>query len=110
MGSHTHTHTLALARRHDCSPYHRFVGPATSINVYCNVPPRVEVRTLGEAVAELGRRLACLVLTLQQLDLMQRSPPLVYLTGPPGTGMKASSPFIDLNIRHILSTVAIAFV
>ena len=106
MGSHTHTHTLALARRHDCSPYHRFVGPATSINVYCNVPPRVEVRTLGEAVAELGRRLACLVLTLQQLDLMQRSPPRVYLTGPPGTGIKSSSPFIDRKLTHIQSAVA----
>ena len=65
---------------------------------------------MGEAVAELGSQLARLVLTPQQLDLMQRDPPLVYLNGPPGTGMKASSPFIDLNMIHILSTVAIAFV
>ena len=93
-----------------CLPFDRFVGPATAVNVHCSVPPRVEVRTVGEAVAELGRRLACLVLIPQQLDLMHRSPPLAYLTGPPGTGMKASSPFIDLNITHILRTVAIAFV
>ena len=93
-----------------CLSYDRFVGPATAVNVHCSVPPRVEVRTVGEAVAELGLRLACLVLIPQQLDLMQRSPPLAYLTGPPGTGMKPSSPFIDLNMIHILSTVAIAFV
>ena len=93
-----------------CLSYDRFVGPATSVDVHCSVPPRVEVRTVGEAVAELGRRLSYLVLIPQQLDLMQRSPPLVFLTGPPGTGMKASSPFLDLNLAHILSAVAIAFV
>ena len=93
-----------------CPLYHRFVGPATSINVHCNITPRVAVRTEEEAVSELGRQLACLVLTPQQLDLMQRDPPLVYLTGPPGTGMKASNPVIDFNLTHILSAVAIAFV
>ncbi|XP_070207989.1 uncharacterized protein [Littorina saxatilis] len=64
----------------------RCVGPATSVNVHCNIPPRVEVRTKGEAVSELGRRLALLVLTLQQLDLLNRAPPRVCITGPPGTG------------------------
>ena len=71
-----------------CHPYYRFVGPATSVNIHCNIPPHVEVRTEGEAVAEMGGRLACLVLTLQQLDVMHRSPPRVFLTGPPGTGKK----------------------
>ena len=86
------------------------MGPATSVSVHCDIPPRVEVRTVGEAVSELGRQLARLVLTPQQLDLMQRDPPLVFLNGPPGTGMKASNPVIDFNLTHILSAVAIAFV
>ncbi|XP_070202899.1 uncharacterized protein [Littorina saxatilis] len=64
----------------------RFVGPATTVSVPCYNGVRVEVRTAGQAVAELGQRLALLVLTLQQLDLMSRDPPLVYITGAPGTG------------------------
>ncbi|KAK7098197.1 hypothetical protein V1264_002549 [Littorina saxatilis] len=64
----------------------RFVGPATTVSVPCYNGVRVEVRTTGQAVAELGRRLALLVLTLQQLDLMNRDPPLVHITGAPGTG------------------------
>ncbi|KAK7094307.1 uncharacterized protein [Littorina saxatilis] len=64
----------------------RFVGPATTVSVPCYNGARVEVRTAGQAVAELGRRLALLVLTLAQLDLLNRDPRLVYLTGPPGTG------------------------
>ncbi|KAK7105175.1 uncharacterized protein [Littorina saxatilis] len=64
----------------------RFVGPATTVSVPCYNNVRVEVRTAGQAVAELGRRLALLVLTLQQLGLMNRDPPLVYITGAPGTG------------------------
>nr|KAG5688043.1 hypothetical protein BaRGS_003589 [Batillaria attramentaria] len=66
----------------------RIVGPATSICVHCVTPPRVEVRTLGEAVSELGDRLARVVLTPQQLDLLNRAPglPIVCLVGPPGTG------------------------
>ena len=72
----------------NCLHGHRFVGPATTVRVQCTVRPRVtvEVRTEGEAVAELGWRLALLVLTRQQLDLMTRAPPQVFLTGPPGTG------------------------
>ncbi|KAK7106592.1 hypothetical protein V1264_017826 [Littorina saxatilis] len=64
----------------------RFVGPATTVSVPCYNGVRVEVRTAGQAVAELGRRLALLVLTLQQLGLMNRGPPLVHITGAPGTG------------------------
>ena len=80
-----------------CLCYHRFVGPATTIRVHSTTiasPHIVEVRTAGQAVAELGRRLAFLVLTQQQFDIMVRSPPLVFLTGPPGTGMKPSSSFL----------------
>ncbi|XP_070202836.1 uncharacterized protein [Littorina saxatilis] len=64
----------------------RFVGPGTTVSVPCYNNVRVEVRTAGQAVAELGRRLALLVLTLEQLGLMNRDPPLVYITGAPGTG------------------------
>ncbi|XP_070203707.1 uncharacterized protein [Littorina saxatilis] len=64
----------------------RFVGQATTVSVPCFNNVRVEVRTAGQAVAELGRRLALLVLTLQQLGLMNRDPPRVCITGAPGTG------------------------
>ncbi|XP_070207910.1 uncharacterized protein [Littorina saxatilis] len=64
----------------------RFVGPATTVSVPCYNGVRVEVRTAGQAVAELGWRLALLVLTMQQLDLLNRDPRLVCLAGPPGTG------------------------
>nr|KAG5704127.1 hypothetical protein BaRGS_009657 [Batillaria attramentaria] len=45
-----------------------------------------KVRTLGEAVSECGERLVRIVLTPAQLDLLNRAPDVVYLTGPPGTG------------------------
>ncbi|KAK7106745.1 uncharacterized protein [Littorina saxatilis] len=64
----------------------RFVGPATTVSVPCYNNVRVEVRTAGQAVAELGRRLALLVLTLQQLGLLNRDPPRVCISGAPGTG------------------------
>ncbi|XP_070203208.1 uncharacterized protein [Littorina saxatilis] len=70
----------------------RFVGPATTVSVPCYNNVRVEVRTAGQAVAELGRRLALLVLTLQQLDLMNRDPPRVCITGAPGTGKNSPGP------------------
>ena len=57
---------------------------------------------MGEAVSELGLRQAWLVLTRHQLDLMQRSPPLVFLTGPPGTGIKPTSSFFDFRLTHSL--------
>ncbi|XP_025092362.1 uncharacterized protein LOC112562948 isoform X2 [Pomacea canaliculata] len=64
----------------------RFCGPATTIEVHTVLKPRVEVRTMGGGVAETGERLARLTLTPRQVDLLSRAPPLVYLTGPPGTG------------------------
>ena len=73
------------------------MGPATAVRVHCSTDPRrrVEVRTAGEAVAVLGRALACLVLTSHQCAIMHRSPPLVMLTGPPGTGMKSCNSFLE---------------
>lgn len=67
----------------------RFVGPASTVAVHSYTKVRVEVRTAGQALAELGQRLALLVLTLQQVDLMNRDPPRVCITGPPGTGLNA---------------------
>lgn len=64
----------------------RYVGPATTVAVHCSVAPRVEVRTAGQAVAELGRRLSRLVLTQQQLEILSRDQPLLHIFGPPGTG------------------------
>ncbi|KAK7106609.1 hypothetical protein V1264_017842 [Littorina saxatilis] len=89
----------------------RFIGPATTVSVPCYNSVRVEVRTAGQAVAELGRRLALLVLTLQQLDLMSRDPPLVCITGAPGTGKTVMLVLQGLRwLRqghdvHVLSTV-----
>ncbi|XP_070202814.1 uncharacterized protein [Littorina saxatilis] len=91
----------------------RFVGPATtvSIPVPCHKKDRVEMRTAGQAVAELGRRLTFLVLTLQQLDLMNRDPPRAFITGAPGTGktvvlvLQGSRWLRQGHDVHVLSTV-----
>ncbi|XP_070206328.1 uncharacterized protein [Littorina saxatilis] len=64
----------------------KLVGPATTITVQSDSRPRNEVRTAGEAAAELARRLVTFVLTLEQVGLMDRNPRLICLTGPPGTG------------------------
>ncbi|PVD22625.1 hypothetical protein C0Q70_18446 [Pomacea canaliculata] len=48
----------------------RFCGPATTVTVPCTCPPRVSVKTLGQA----------------QVHLLHTAPPRVYVTGPPGTG------------------------
>ncbi|KAL8581858.1 hypothetical protein ACOMHN_010232 [Nucella lapillus] len=64
----------------------RFVGPASTAEVHCNVPEHVEVRTHQQSIAEFGHRLHRLVLTPQQLALMETPEPQVCLTGPPGTG------------------------
>ena len=62
------------------------MGPASTVAVHCSSPPRVEVRTEGEAVQELGQRIARLVLTPQQIDLLNKDPALLFINGPPGTG------------------------
>ena len=102
--THIHTHTHLYDVKH-CLSYHRFVGPATAVRVHCSTDPRrrVEVRTAGQAVAVLGRALACLVLTSHQCDIMHRSPPRVMLTGPPGTGMKPRGSFLESFLFFFLS-------
>lgn len=56
------------------------------MSVYCISPPRLEVRTLAEALSEAGDRLSRLVLTPQQVALLASPEPRVFVTGPPGTG------------------------
>ncbi|XP_076447269.1 uncharacterized protein LOC143284478 isoform X2 [Babylonia areolata] len=64
----------------------RFAGPATSVTVQCSVPPRLQIRTQGDAVSFLGETFARLVLTPEQVGLLNRAPRRVYIKGPPGTG------------------------
>ena len=65
----------------------RFAGPATEVSVP-GLSGRLAVRTEGQAVAEAGRRLARLVLAQDQLGVLARNMPRVYLCGPPGTGKR----------------------
>ncbi|PVD36608.1 hypothetical protein C0Q70_03593 [Pomacea canaliculata] len=48
----------------------RFAGPATTVTVHCTQRPRVEIRTLGEAVSELGERLSRLVVRRSRFSLI----------------------------------------
>ena len=49
-------------------------------------PPQRVVRTEGEAVAEAGLRVSSLALTPQQVTVLSRPDPCVYLQAPPGCG------------------------
>jgi hypothetical protein len=64
------------------------VGPATSLQAQSSVKDwqKREVKTEGQAIAELGRRLASLVLTQQQWSLLQTNLPRVCICGLWGTG------------------------
>ena len=64
----------------------RFAGPATTVEVATPSPPRKVVRTMGEAVSETGLRVSSLVLTPQQVTVLSRPHPCVYLHAPPGCG------------------------
>lgn len=77
---------MSFCRNDDLDGIFRFCGPATTVNIHCLTPPRLEIRTQGDAVSETGERLARIVLTPKQVDLLNRSPPRVVLVGPPGTG------------------------
>jgi hypothetical protein len=67
--------------------YSRFVGPATTVQVHCSAGPRLEVRTEGQAIAELGHRVASLVLTQEQWNLLHTNSPRVCISGFYGTGV-----------------------
>ncbi|XP_025113483.1 uncharacterized protein LOC112575710 [Pomacea canaliculata] len=65
----------------------RFCGPATTVSVPCTCPPRVSVKTLGQAVSHTGEcYTAEITLFPEQVNLLSDAPPRLYLTGPPGTG------------------------
>ena len=64
----------------------RFAGPATTVEVATPFPPRRVLRSEGEAVAETGLRMKSLALTPEQVVILGRPDPCVYLTGPPGCG------------------------
>ena len=65
----------------------RFCGPATTVELVTGGVPSKVVRSLGQAVAETGLQLSSLVLTPQQLDILDKPLGLsLFLQGPPGTG------------------------
>ena len=64
----------------------RFVGLASTVSVPSLSGARLAVRTMGEALAEDSVRLARLVLTPAQLNILLKNGRLVFITGPPGTG------------------------
>lgn len=88
----------------------RFCGPASTVQVYCNQAPRLEVRTLGDAVQVVGERMIQFVLFPEQLAILQEEDPCVYLTGPPGTGKTLLLILVGLKWAregkhvHIIST------
>ena len=49
-------------------------------------PPQRVIRTEGEAVAETGLRVSSLALTPEQVTVLSRPDPCVYLVAPPGCG------------------------
>ncbi|XP_076438205.1 uncharacterized protein LOC143277309 [Babylonia areolata] len=91
----------------------RFCGPATTIEVPTVTPPRRVVRTHAEAVAEAGLRWSALSLYPDQVDVLNRDDPIVYLYGPPGTGktillvLKAMEWLLKGNDVHIVVTKAV---
>ena len=75
----------------------RFAGPATAVEVHCSTVPRLargqhaDVRTPGEGVEETAVRFApspvcTIVLHPDQVDVLHRQQPLVYIAGPPCVG------------------------
>ncbi|XP_025103270.1 uncharacterized protein LOC112569639 [Pomacea canaliculata] len=65
----------------------RFCGPATTVTVPCTCPPRVSVKTLGQAVSHTGQcYTAVITLFPEQVHLLHTAPPRLFVTGPPGTG------------------------
>ncbi|XP_025112767.1 uncharacterized protein LOC112575259 [Pomacea canaliculata] len=65
----------------------RFCGPATTVTVPCTSPPRLRVKTLGQAVSWTGQcYTAVITLFPEQVHLLNMSPPRLFVAGPPGTG------------------------
>lgn len=64
----------------------RFCGPGTTVEVHCDIPTQNGMRTEGEGVFVAGEIMNRIVLFPEQVNLLNRSPLNVFLTGPPGTG------------------------
>ncbi|XP_025113144.1 uncharacterized protein LOC112575471 [Pomacea canaliculata] len=65
----------------------RFCGPATTVSVPCTCPPRVSVKTLGQAVWWTGEcYTAVITLFPEQVHLLNKADTRVFVSGPPGTG------------------------
>ncbi|XP_025112047.1 uncharacterized protein LOC112574898 [Pomacea canaliculata] len=65
----------------------RFCGPATTVSVPCTSPPRLSVKTLGQAVSHTGEcYTAQIKLFPEQVSLLTTAPYRLFVTGPPGTG------------------------
>lgn len=65
----------------------RFCGPATTVEIFCLHSPRLELRTQGDAIAEVGDRMTKIVLLPEQVNLLNdNTKSQVFLAGPPGTG------------------------
>ena len=57
------------------------------MTVPCTSPPRVSVKTLGQAVWWTGEcYTAVITLFPEQVHLLHTAPPRIFVTGPPGTG------------------------
>ena len=62
----------------------RFAGPATTVEVFCpSALPRASkvVRSEGEGVSETAERYMDLVLSPEQIQILESRENLVYLTG-----------------------------
>lgn len=90
----------------------RFCGPATTVTVPSIMSARLSLRTLGDAVSAAGKAFTCMALYPEQINLLNSSPPRVFLAGPPGTGktlvllLKGAESLRHGNKIHVLSTWA----
>ncbi|XP_025114015.1 uncharacterized protein LOC112576027 isoform X2 [Pomacea canaliculata] len=64
----------------------RFCGPATTVTVPCTSPPRLNVKTLGQAVSQTAECYVQMALFPEQVELLTQAMPRVFVNGPPGTG------------------------
>lgn len=81
------------------------------MTVPCTSSPRLDVKTLGQAVSWTGEcYTAQITLFPEQIDLLNRDPSLVFVAGPPGTGksvallLKGIQWLQDGHDVHVVST------
>ncbi|XP_005112279.1 uncharacterized protein LOC101862849 [Aplysia californica] len=64
----------------------RYCGLLSTVEVWTQTNPRIEVRSASEAVRQCAQRFARFVLLPHQLKILTSNEPRVYLYGPPGSG------------------------